>query len=121
MGSGPRGSKARRTGRSGGSSSGRSDTSWADMCRMLAVLSRRPIPSEILMSFRQLAETGKGFRDFGCPEPNPKTGHPDGWGIAAIGAEGEFYARSPGKATADPKYEDAVRRLRRGCGPPLPP
>lgn len=89
------------------------------MCRMLAVLSRKPVPPELLMSFRQLADTGKGFRDFGCPEPNPKTGHPDGWGIAAVGAEGEFYARSPVKATTDPKYEDAVRRLARVCSPPI--
>lgn len=89
------------------------------MCRILAVVSRRPVPEELLLSFRGLADTGKGFRDFGCPEPNPKTGHPDGWGIACVGADGEFYARSPFKATADPKYEDAVRRIRRTCNPPL--
>ena len=74
---------------------------------------------DILLSFPQLADTGKGFRDFGCPQPNPKTGHPDGWGIACVGAEGEFYARSPLKATADPKYEDSVRRVGRTCSPPL--
>ena len=89
------------------------------MCRMLAVLSRKPIPEAILMSFRDLADTGKGFRDFGCPQPNPKTGHPDGWGIACVGSDGEFYARSALKATADPKYEDAVRRVNRACSPPM--
>ena len=89
------------------------------MCRLLAVASRKAIPPDLLLSFRGLADTGKGFRDFGCPEPNPKTGHPDGWGIACVGAEGEFYARSPVKATADPKYEDAVRRAARTCSPPL--
>jgi predicted glutamine amidotransferase len=89
------------------------------MCRILAIVTRNPAPVDVLMSFRQLADTGKGFRDFGCPEPNPKMGHPDGWGIAAIGADGEFYARSPLKATSDPKYEDAVRRLGRTVSPPL--
>jgi len=86
---------------------------------MLAVVSRRPVPEALLMSFRRLAETGKNFRDFGCPQANPKTGHPDGWGLACLGQEGEFYARSPLKATEDPKYEDAVRRLGRVCSPPL--
>ncbi|HEY7589162.1 MAG TPA: class II glutamine amidotransferase [Thermoplasmata archaeon] len=89
------------------------------MCRLLAVASRKALPEQILTSFRTLADTGKGFRDFGCPEPNPKTGHPDGWGIACIGEEGEFYARSPLKASSDPKYEDAVRRVNRTCSPPI--
>ncbi len=89
------------------------------MCRILAIVSRRPIPPEVLLSFRALADTGRGFRDFGCPQPNPKTGHPDGWGLACVGAEGEFYARSPLRATVDPKFEDAVRRLGRTCSPPL--
>ena len=89
------------------------------MCRLLAIVSRRPIPTEVLLSFRLLADTGKGFRDFGCPQPNPKVGHPDGWGLACVGAEGEFYARCPAMATTDPKFEDAVRRLGRTCSPPL--
>src|SRR5256885_45800 len=88
------------------------------MCRMLAIVSRKPAPVDTLMAFRQLADTGRNFRDFGCPQPNPKSGHPDGWGIACIGQEGEFYARGPAKATEDPKYEDAVRRLTRVCSPP---
>ena len=89
------------------------------MCRMLAIVSRKPLPADTLMAFRALADTGRNFRDFGCPQLNPKTGHPDGWGIACIAQEGEFYARSPVKATADPKYEDAVRRASRVCSPPL--
>ena len=89
------------------------------MCRMLGIVSRKPAPVDTLLAFRQLADTGRNFRDFGCPQPNPKSGHPDGWGIACIGAEGEFYVRGPGKATADPKYEEAVRRLARVCSPPL--
>ena len=83
------------------------------MCRMLGIVSRKPAPVDTLLAFRQLADTGRNFRDFGCPQPNPKAGHPDGWGIACIGAEGEFYVRGPGKATADPRYEEFVRRLAR--------
>ena len=89
------------------------------MCRMLAIVSRKPAPVETLLAFRQLADTGRNFRDFGCPQPNPKTGHPDGWGIAVLSAEGEFYVRSAAKATADPKYEEAVRKIARVCSPPL--
>src|SRR5438309_3865163 len=89
------------------------------MCRMLGIVSRKPAPVDTLLAFRQLADTGRNFRDFGCPQPNPKAGHPDGWGIACIGAEGEFYVRGPGKATADPRYEEFVRRLARICSPPL--
>ena len=89
------------------------------MCRMLALVSRKPVPVETLMAFRQLADSGRNYRDFGCPQPNPKTGHPDGWGIACVGQEGEFYARGRAKATADPKYDEAVRRLARVCSPPL--
>ncbi len=89
------------------------------MCRMLAVLSRKRVPPDLLQSFRQLADTGKGFRDFGCPQANPKTGHPDGWGLACIGADGEYYVRSPKKATEDPKFDEAVRKLAHVCSPPL--
>lgn len=89
------------------------------MCRMLAVVSRTSVPSDLLLSFRQLADTGKSFRDFGCPQPNPKTGHPDGWGIACVGATGEFYARGAANASVDPRYEDAVRRIGRACSPPV--
>jgi len=89
------------------------------MCRMLAIVSRKPAPVDTLMAFRQLADTGRTFRDFGCPQPNPKTGHPDGWGIACTAAEGDFYVRSALKASTDPKYEEAVRKIARVCSPPL--
>ncbi len=89
------------------------------MCRMLAVVSHKAVPAELLLAFRQLADTGKTYRDFGCPQPNPKPGHPDGWGLACVAQDGEFYARSALKATDDPKYEDAIRRLGRTCSPPL--
>src|SRR3989442_3734347 len=119
--SGRKASRPRKTGRSGSPSSGKSGTRWADMCRMLAIVSRKSAPVDTLMAFRQLADTGRNFRDFGCPQPNPKSGHPDGWGIACVGQEGEFYARGPGSATADPKYQDAVRRSSPRSGPPLHP
>lgn len=89
------------------------------MCRLLAVASRVSIPAEILLAFRQLADTGKTYKDFGCPQANPKPGHPDGWGIACVGVEGEVYARGPRKATEDPGYEEAVRRISGTCTPPL--
>ena len=89
------------------------------MCRMLAIVSRKAIPGSLLLSFRQLADTGKSFQDFGCPQVNPKPGHPDGWGLACVGQDGEFYRRGALKATADPRYEDAVRELTRACSPPL--
>ena len=81
--------------------------------------SRAAIPAELLLTFRQLADTGRTYRDFGCPQANPKVGHPDGWGIGAIGLEGEIYTRGFAKASSDPKYEDAVRRLGREVTPPV--
>jgi predicted glutamine amidotransferase len=89
------------------------------MCRLLGIVSRKPAPVDTLMAFRALADTGRNFRDFGCPQPNPKTGHPDGWGIACLSAEGEFYVRSAARASADPKFDDAVRKIARVCSPPL--
>jgi predicted glutamine amidotransferase len=86
---------------------------------MLAIVSRKPAPVDTLMAFRQLADTGRNFRDFGCPQPNPKSGHPDGWGIACLAADGEFYVRGATKATADPRYDEAVKKLARTCSPPL--
>src|SRR2546426_883524 len=90
------------------------------------VFMKEAYPINVLRALREVPEivtvfaaTGRNFRDFGCPQPNPKSGHPDGWGIACVGQEGEFYARGPGSATADPKYEDTVRRLSRVCSPPL--
>lgn len=86
---------------------------------MLAIVSRKPVPASVLLSFRDLAETGRTFEDFGCPQPNPKPGHPDGWGIACLGADGEVYERSPLSGASDPKYEETVRRIARECSPPL--
>src|SRR5881398_2638808 len=110
MANGPRGSKGRRSGTNGAPSSARSGTSWTDMCRMLGIVSRKPAPVETLMAFRQLADTGRNYRDFGCPQPNPKAGHADGWGTACLGADGEFYRRIGGKPGVESTVEEAVKR-----------
>src|SRR3989475_6571260 len=89
------------------------------MCRMLAIVSRKTAPVDTLMAFRQLADTGRNFRDFGCPQPNPKSGHPDGWGIAPVGQEAEFYPPGPATATAVRKYDDTLGRRPRVPSPPL--
>lgn len=89
------------------------------MSRMLAIVSRTAVPAELLMSFRRLADTGKTRRDFGCPQPNPKAGHPDGWGLVCVDGEAEIYLRSAAKASADARFEEAVRRVGRESNPPL--
>src|SRR2546426_3364238 len=118
-GSGRRVSRRRRTGRPGGSSSGRSGTSWSDMSRILGAVSDRPFPPSLLLAFRVLAESGRTPRDFGCPQPDPKAGHPDGWGIACIGEGEEVYRRGALKATADPAYEEAAKAVGRLVNPPF--
>src|SRR5207247_9487201 len=42
-----------------------------------------------------------------------------GGGSAFLGGDGDVSARRAAKATADPKYEEAVKRLVRICSPPL--
>ena len=86
---------------------------------MLGLVSRKSVSADVLLAFRALADTGKSFKDFGCAQLNPKPGHPDGWGLAAVGMDSEFYARSGANAAKDPKYDDAVRRLVREVSPPL--
>jgi predicted glutamine amidotransferase len=89
------------------------------MSRMICAVSRRPFPPKILVAFRALAESGKTPKDFGCPQPDPKPGHPDGWGIACVGEAEEVYRRGALKATADPAYEDAVKAVARMANPPF--
>lgn len=86
---------------------------------MLGAVSQRPFPPKLLLAFRALAETGKTPKDFGCPQPDPKPGHPDGWGIACVGEAEEVYRRGALKATADPAYEDAVKAIARMANPPF--
>ena len=52
------------------------------MCRILAIVSRKPIPPGVLLSFRPLAGPREGFRGLGLSPPHPNTGHPDGLGPA---------------------------------------
>lgn len=89
------------------------------MSRLLAAVSVKPIPAQLLLAFRALADGGRTPKDFGCPQPDPKPGHPDGWGIACVGEGEEVYRRGAKKATADPAYEDAVKAVSRMANPPF--
>ena len=89
------------------------------MCRLLGVVSRRPIDLNLLMEFRHLAETGKVPKDYGCEQISTRAGHPEGWGIACLSGDGEVYKRSHLKATADPLYERAVEEVRNLSSPPF--
>ena len=89
------------------------------MSRILGAVSDRPIPTSLLASFRALSETGRTPKDFGCPQPDPKAGHPDGWGIACIGESEEVYRRGALKAATDPAYEEAVKAVGRLANPPF--
>lgn len=89
------------------------------MSRILGAVSDRPFPPSLLLAFRVLAESGRTPRDFGCPQPDPKAGHPDGWGIACIGEGEEVYRRGALKATADPAYEEAAKAVGRLVNPPF--
>ena len=90
-----------------------------DMCRMLGVVSKRPIDPKLLAEFRLLADTGKNPKDFGCEQISTRAGHPEGWGIACLAGDGEVYRRGQIKATADPLYEAAVKELDRLVTPPF--
>ncbi len=89
------------------------------MSRLLGVVSGRTIPPKLLRAFGALADTGRTPKDFGCPQPDPKPGHPDGWGIACMGEDEELYRRGAAKATADPKFEEAVNEVSRMANPPF--
>jgi len=89
------------------------------MSRILGAVSAKPIPLKLLLAFRDLAESGRTPRDFGCPQPDPKPGHPDGWGIACIGEGEDVYRRGAAKATTDPAYEEAAKEVSRMATPPF--
>ncbi len=89
------------------------------MSRLLGAVSARPIPAKLLLTFRALADAGRTPKDFGCPQPDPKPGHPDGWGIACVGEGEEVYRRGARKATADPAYEEAAKAVARMTNPPF--
>ncbi len=89
------------------------------MSRILGAVSAKPIPPELLLAFRKLADAGRTPRDFGCPQRDPKRGHPDGWGIGCLGEGEDVYRRGALKATADPAYEAAVKEVSRMANPPF--
>ena len=89
----------------------KSDTNWVDMCRLLGIISKKPIDQKILLEFRQLADKGKTLKDFGCPQVSKRGGHQDGWGIACLSEDREVYRRSTVKATEDPLYAETVKEL----------
>jgi predicted glutamine amidotransferase len=89
------------------------------MSRILGAVSAKAIPPKLLLAFRSLADSGRTPKDFGCPQPDPKPGHPDGWGIACMGEGEDVYRRGALKATADPAFEDAVKEVSRMANPPF--
>ncbi|TLZ67675.1 MAG: hypothetical protein E6K16_00225 [Methanobacteriota archaeon] len=89
------------------------------MSRILGAVSDRPIPPGLLEGFRALSEAGRTPKDFGCPQPDPKAGHPDGWGIACIGESEEVYRRGALKAAMDPAFGEAAKAVGRLVNPPF--
>jgi predicted glutamine amidotransferase len=89
------------------------------MSRILAAVSGRPIAAGLLQAFRALGDNGRTPKDFGCPQPDPKPGHPDGWGIACLGEGEEVYRRGAVNAAKDPAFEETVRAVGRMTNPPF--
>src|SRR2546426_12573618 len=89
------------------------------MSRILGAVSDRPIPPALLAAFRALSESGRTPKDFGCPQPDPKPGHPDGWGIACVGEGEEVYRRGAAKAAKDSAYEETAKAVGRMANPPF--
>ncbi len=54
------------------------------MCRMLAIISRKPLPTHYLKDFGRLAEDGRVSESAQTP------GHKDGWGIVHIDGQPEY-------------------------------
>ena len=76
------------------------------MCRMLGIISRKPIPSKYLRDFRVLAEVGK------VPKGAKEPGHKDGWGIVYYDGEAPMYLGvQPSNALQDEKYDVAMEKL----------
>ena len=74
------------------------------MCRMLGIISRKPVSSSYLKDFRVLAEKGK------VPKGAKEPGHRDGWGIVYYGGQMPRYlGRQPTNAMEDEGYGKACR------------
>jgi predicted glutamine amidotransferase len=66
-----------------------------DMCRMLGILSNKPISPLLLSDFRSLAENGKVLK-------GSQPGHQDGWGIVCYNEGFPIYlGRQPNSAMSD--------------------
>jgi len=89
------------------------------MSRILAARSDRAIPPALLTAFRGLGDLGRTPKDFGCPQLDPKPGHPDGWGIACVGEGEEVYRRGAAKAAKDSAYEETAKAVGRMANPPF--
>ncbi|MFQ5758164.1 MAG: hypothetical protein ACE5IF_00640 [Candidatus Bathyarchaeia archaeon] len=74
------------------------------MCRMLGIISRKPVPSIYLKDFRVLAEKGK------VPKGAKEPGHKDGWGIVHYDDQiPRYLGRGPTNAMEDERYGRALR------------
>ena len=76
------------------------------MCRMLGIISRKPVPSSYLKDFRVLTEKGK------VPKGAKEPGHKDGWGIVYYdGQMPRYLGRQPTNAMEDERYGKACENL----------
>jgi predicted glutamine amidotransferase len=89
------------------------------MGRLLGILSRVPVPYDVLLDFRTLADRGKTAADYDCEQRTDRVGHRDGWGLAAVSEKEEVYRRGARPATEDPDYEIAARAVSRLRTPPI--
>lgn len=75
------------------------------MCRMLGIISRKPVPSSYLRDFRVLAEKGK-------VPGGARLGHRDGWGMVYYDSRRPRYlGRQPTDAMKDERYGKACEDL----------
>jgi predicted glutamine amidotransferase len=80
------------------------------MCRMMALVSKKPIPSIMLEEFRALAERGKVLPDA------KHAGHKDGWGIVCYRDNKPIVlGKEPTYAMEDAKYGEACQKLDKRC------
>lgn len=76
------------------------------MCRMLGIVSRKPIRSFYLNDFQALAHIGR------VPESASEFGHKDGWGIVYFDRGMPIYLdRQPTDAFQDKRYVEALERM----------
>ena len=80
------------------------------MCRLLGV-----VPKGASSVDPHLLELFRGLALKGMVKPGSAPGHCDGWGIVAWGIFSPYYlGREPVDASSDPKYEEAISKIRNG-------